>query len=201
MRQIIYNILLINYSVIVISCASQEVRIQTTPAEAKVVVSNPNGESQDLGQTPVRVSSADIKLKAPFFIEISKDGYFSKSIFIPHLNPNTELKAQVTLDPKSDLGSMTTFNTTDGNTLVKEISSIHNHISKKEFLEAQNRLLNLTSKYSGYSALWSLLGNVYYLQRKWDSALESYSKAYDLDPSAIEIKSMIDRVKALKGGG
>jgi len=200
MKTLYLNILLSITSVVLFSCANQELRIQTTPPEARVLISNSSGDTQDLGKSPVTLSISDLNVKAPFFIELSKEGHLPKSIFIPTLNANTLLKAQVTLNPKSEMGSLGSSNSVDGNTLVKEISLVHNHITKKEYFEAQNRLLVLTGKHSSYPSLWSLLGNVYFLQRKWDSALEAYSKAFDLDPSAVEVKSMMDRVRSLKGG-
>lgn len=184
-----------------LSCASSELRLQSTPIEAKVTIYNSNGESQELGPTPLNLKGSELKVKAPFFIEVTKTGFQTKSIFVPYFNSSTQLNAQVTLSEKLESTASGSQLVTSGDELVKEISLIHNLISKKEFNEAQSRLLNLTTKYPSYPSLWSLSGNVYYLQRKWDLAVEAYSKALDLDPSAQEVKKMLNRVKALKGGG
>lgn len=201
MKALNVKILLTLVTVATFSCSSGELRVQSTPSEAKVTLLSSDGDSQDLGRSPISIDVKDIKLKAPFFLDVSKEGFKSQSIFIPELKLNSQIKAQISLLDKSQELSNYSSSNLDGNKIVREISLVHNHITKKEYSEAQNRLLMLTSQHSGISSLWSLLGNVYYLQRKWDSALEAYAKAFDLDPQATEVKSMMDRVKSLKGGG
>lgn len=192
--------MLILVSLLLINCSSAEIRINSTPTEAKVTLVSRDGQKEDLGLTPINKTRKSLNTRGPFLIEIQKEGFETKNIFVPDSFYQSQVTLQTQLSKPQNAAAVSNV-AFDGNKIVREVSMIHNLIQRKEFTEAQSKLVNLTTDFPGYSALWSLLGNVYFLQRKWDQAFDAYTRASDLDPNAADVRSMLERLKSLKGGG
>lgn len=191
---------LLAISMLLMTCSSAELRVNSSPSEAKVTLISRDGQKEELGLTPLTKARKSLNTRGPFLIEIQKEGFETKNIFVPDSFYQSQIILQ-TLMNKPQQSVTTSPVALDGNKIVREISVIHNLIQRKEFSEAQSKLVNLTTDFPGYSALWSLLGNVYFLQRKWDQAYDAYTRASDLDPNAADVRSMLERLKSLKGGG
>ena len=71
------------------------------------------------------------------------------------------------------------------------------HIFQKDYAEAENSLNQALEMMPRSAEVFQRLGLVYEKQKKWDLALSSYQKAYELNQSQ-GLKQAIDRVNELK---
>ena len=71
------------------------------------------------------------------------------------------------------------------------------HIFQKDYAEAENSLNQALEMMPRSAEVFQRLGLVYEKQKKWDLALSSYQKAYELNQSQ-GLKEAIDRVNELK---
>ena len=182
------------------SCATSEIKVNSTPSEAKVHLVGPDGQKEALGVTPLVKSKKTFNSQGPYTLEIQKEGYETRSLFVPESYYQNQISVHAHLSKPTQGATIVNNSSMDGNRIVKEVSVIHGLIQRKEFGEAQSKLVNLTTDYPGYNALWSLLGNVYFLQRKWDQAQDAYTRAAELDPNAADVRSMLERIRGLRGG-
>jgi predicted Zn-dependent protease len=74
-------------------------------------------------------------------------------------------------------------------------------IQKKDYSFAEQKLTNLITEYPNVSTLYSLLGNISYLERRIEKALVYYKKAQSLSPNSVELQKIVERLEGISSGG
>jgi predicted Zn-dependent protease len=79
------------------------------------------------------------------------------------------------------------------------VAQVQRMIYKKNYIEAERTLSTFTVKYPAVPVFFSLLGNVYYLEKNLDKALDAYQRSYALQPQNQEASRMIQKIKSIRG--
>ncbi|MFN7685966.1 MAG: hypothetical protein ACK5QT_11215 [Oligoflexia bacterium] len=183
-------------------CATSQLLVESNPPGAEVYFVGFGNSVQQLGVTPMTLSPLTVPglYKEQVQISVSKPGYHGESFLIPPSTGATlgKISARLNTDPLSKSCQEGVAAMIDATESVAQIQRL---IFKKEFTEAERLLGPLTLKYPAVPVFHSLLGNVFYLQKNLTRALESYQRASELGPQNQETLKMIERIKAIKGGG
>jgi tetratricopeptide (TPR) repeat protein len=182
------------------ACATSQFTIESDPPGADIVVVSNGGVKQKIGQTPMTVNASQ---QPTIFandaqIQISKDGFRSESYLLPPSASGSSgrLQAKLVDDPvtKACQDSATTI--TEATDAVAQIQRM---LYKKSYPDAERALNGYVIKFPTVPVFFSLLGNVHYLQKELDKALDAYRRANALQPQNLETSRMIEKIKAIRG--
>ncbi|MBS1962737.1 MAG: tetratricopeptide repeat protein [Bdellovibrionales bacterium] len=186
-------------------CSSGQIQVESDPAGADVNVVSGGGMKQKIGQTPLTLTPAQFPnaFGADVQIQVSKDGYRAESFLLPPQASGAvgRIQAKLADDPVSKTCQDTANSIADATDAVAQIQRL---IYKKNYGDAERALVSATVKYPAVPIFYSLLGNVYYLEKQLDKALESYRHAAALQPQNLEIARMIEKIRGIRmpsGGG
>lgn len=131
-------------------------------------------------------------------IQVNKAGYRSESFLIPSQASGSfgRIQAHLTEDSVSKTCQDSANSLTETTDAVAQIQRM---IYKKNYSEAERTLNNLTLKYPAIPVFYSLLGNIYYLEKNLDKALDAYQRSYALQPQNQEASRMIQKIKSIRG--
>ncbi len=184
------------------SCASNTLLIESDPIGADIIIVTAGNVKQKLGQTPMNITTTQLPIlfSSESQIQVTKDGYRSESFLLPPQSAGTigRIQAKLTEDTVSKTcqdSSNAIVDTTDA------VAQVQRLIYKKNYFEAERALSGYTVKYSTIPAFHSLLGNVFYLEKNLEKALESYTRAAALQPQNQETARMIQKIKEIRGMG
>ncbi|GEM_PF-3536404 len=202
MEKFIYKIILIIFFG---SCASSNLKLRTNKPDAQLSVVLPSGEQKVLGVGQIDKTFKELELSGPFTVIAEKEGFEKQAVFVPKPYLGAEVIVNFNLVNRENGKSMESqssqTNQKINDTFVKGLAHTYSYVQQKEYGLAHSKLQELLVNYPDFASLWGLQGNIYYLQRRYDMAYESYNKAVDLDSSSLEFKNMLEKVKSLKGGG
>jgi hypothetical protein len=171
-------------------CATSELRVESNPEGAEIVVTDANKVNRRVGVTPMVLTASNTPglFKSPSQISLSKEGYKTQTIFVPITHIASEGQLVVQLKP-DDAGYL--------NTAASQVAQVQRLIFKKNYIEAERLLAESIAKNPSVAVFHSLLGNVYYLQKNTARALDSYQRAQSIEPNNIEVTKMIRKLKGL----
>lgn len=184
------------------SCGSAQLAVESDPIGAEISVSGPAVGRQIIGKTPMTLTKMNVPqlFSENLQISVSKAGYHGESFLVPQASGSIQSKIQATLSV--DSVSKTCQDTTSAmNEATDAVAQVQRLIYGKAYSEAEKALSGYTIKFSAVATFHSLLGNVYYLQKNVDKALESYMRANSLQPQNQETQRMIEKIKSIRGGG
>lgn len=182
-------------------CATSTYQFQSTPSEAEVDVMFKNGVKKTIGKTPLTVNVADLNpTKEAMTVSFRKTGVEGQSVFIPPTTFTKSVEIDVILPVDTKLAGAKKTDELIGD-IASQVADTQKLIQAKQFGVAEQKLNKMISEHPNVSVFYSLMGNVQYLDRKMDSALGFYKKAFDLDPSSAEIGRVIQKIESLKSGG
>lgn len=200
MRAIILGIVPV---VVVLTSCSSALVVESTPDGADVFVRKENEVSHKLGKTPMTITKDNAPWLFTQNVELiaNKAGYQTERILIPQARSGVRSRWDISFQPGLDGG-------TGSNNLYAElaegIADAQKEIYLKNFPQAKTRLEMLLTKYQNISVLYDLLGNVYYLQKELDKAIEMYRKSAAINPNNPETAKMVDKISRItndrKGG-
>lgn len=183
-------------------CASREIQIVTAPAGADVALARNDQSEVPLGKTPLTI---DDKTHPEVFgdgalLQISKQSYLSASLVVPQSTLAQHSRLQVQLKENA-LPESCRGNSEKVNRLARGIAATQSLIKRKDYVQAESVLHELSDLFPDVSVIYDLLGNLYYLHRDVAHALASYKKSNDLSPNNPETVRMIQKLGALRGEG
>jgi len=181
-------------------CATSTYKVQSVPAEAEVTFVMASGEKKSMGKTPASVGADEINpSRLPFLIEVKKVGYETKTIYVMDSpfskNLEASLNLQAALSSGDGKGSPETLNLVSS-----AVADIQKDIQSKNYSLALERLNRLQIDYPGVATFHSLTGNVHYLEKRLDRALDSYRQSLLLNPNQNEVQKMINKIESFQGG-
>ncbi len=181
-----------------LGCASPSYRISSSPGDVDVEITYANGSKRSLGKTPVAVPAADVNPnKESLSFVLKKEGYETQSVLVPASNISKDIALNLVLNPSSSLAAGKKIDETM-NEIASSVADLQNDIQKKNFPVAEQKLSRLIASYSTVSAFHSLLGNVYYLQRRFDAALLQYKRALALNPGSGELSKIVQKLEDMQ---
>lgn len=188
-------------SMALVACSTSQLQVESEPSGVDVSINSAGNSRQKIGKTPLMLT----KLNAPQLfseelqVSLSKEGYHGESFLIPPASGSVQGRIQASLSEdvvsKSCQNSVTAL--IEASDAVAQVQRI---IYGKNYVEAERALATYTIKFAGVPVFHSLLGNVWYLQKNLDKALESYERAIAIQPQNQETQRMIDKMKSIRGG-
>ncbi len=189
--------------ILLAACATSQpdLSIQTEPTGADIFYMNEEGREEKLGTSPLTLND---QMMSKFQTEnwrigINKKGYVREQVFLETKMFKELGRISVRLLPEANWSEA--YQDTNAYKYLNDVSSVTAEIQgatvKGDFPKAESLAQSLVTRYPKLSVGWNLLGNVYYLQKRVDKAIESYQKSLDVNPNDEVTKSILER---LRGG-
>jgi tetratricopeptide (TPR) repeat protein len=182
------------------ACSTSRLDVHSEP-EGADVVALPKGQTPiKLGVTPLTVNqdSHPELFSSELRLQVTKDGYSTESILIPHSSLGTETRLDLNL-PESKLPSSCSQSEQIINEITQKLAQSQLLVFRKNFSEAKQQLLDLSNRYSNVAVIYTLLGNISYVEKNLTAALDYYKRAKALAPENIETNRMIEKINMIKG--
>lgn len=191
------------FSMLLISCATSQpdLSIQTEPTGADIYSMSEDGREEKLGTSPLTMNDQMMsKFQSNNWrIGINKKGFVREQVFLETKMFKEIGKINVKLLPEANWSEA--YQDTNAYKYLNDVSSVTAEIQgatvKGDFPKAETLAMSLVTRYPKLSVGWNLLGNVYYLQKRIDKAIESYQKSLDVNPNDDVTKSVLEK---LRGG-
>ena len=176
------------------SCSSTQVAIHTQPTQARVYSKALGiGKLEFLGETPLYLKGDQIEKSfggsGPIYLEFRKEGFRSTNTIVTELS-YVDLNISMEMTPE---GAFEDFSTV--NTLIDQMFEAQRLVKVKRYAEALTRLSEIKKQAPQVSAIYELEGGIYYLQQRFQDALDSYRTAVKYNPrnaEALRMKNLIE---------
>lgn len=183
-------------------CATSTLKVSSLPEGADVSIVAPDRAPVKIGKTPLEIES---RIYPELFqdtvqVQVAKEGHSPLTVLVPRLPNGGTGRINLNLQ-QSELPKVCQSQSDSINLLAKGIADSASLVQRKKMDEAVRLLEDLSSKFGTVPVVHDLLGNVYYLQRNMDRALESYRRSNKLNPNNIDTIRMIERIEQLQGRG
>ena len=178
--------------------------ILSEPSQATVYLKS-NRKMEKMGQTPLSLEDKDLKGASGFHFVIAKEGYRPESLLIEKRSMPAQGEIFTKLEPFAHASSVGEGGKNHLSGQVQRVSrtvaSIQSQILQKKYQQAETLARDLINEFPYFAVAWNLLGNSYYLQRRYNEALKAYYKALEFEPENKETKSLIERIEKVPERG
>jgi hypothetical protein len=183
---------------VVSACASTSISLDSAPEKAVVTVKPlGGGASKTLGETPLTVKSENIETEfsgsGPLMVEFSKEGYKTKSVLITELS-SMNINLKVSLEGQSGIDDPATMNAQ-----IEALFEAQRLVRVRRFDEAMKLISGIKRAMPTLSSSYELEGGVYYMNGRYQDALDSYRQAVKLNPKSVEAVRMRDMLAKNQG--
>lgn len=194
--------LLMGISFFSIGCATSSLRVNSAPEGAEVSLISRDRTPVKVGKTPLDIDSRNFPelFQDSMQVEVTKEGFSPLSVVVPKLPAGGVGRINLNLQT-AELPKVCQNQSESTNVLAKGIADAASLVSRKRLDEASRLLEDLSSKFGTVPVIHDLLGNVYFLQKNLDRALESYRRSNRLNPNNIDTLRMIERIEKVQGRG
>jgi tetratricopeptide (TPR) repeat protein len=181
------------------SCGTgARLHFQTEPPRADIYVKPlDSGEFKKIGVTPALIRSSDIDEKnggsGPLYVEFRKPGYKTKSILVTEMSA-VDLTIDRSLEVESGLDDQRNINW-----VIDTMFEVKDLVQMRDFGKAIKLIDNLKKMVPQVAAVYELEGGVYFLQRQYKRALDSYRLAARYNPRNPENIRMRDLLEERLG--
>lgn len=170
-------------STLTFGCAST-LSVRSEPAGADVSIREMGStEEQVIGQTPLTISSSDLKLTGktkPFVVKVHHRGAGEKSALITRID-GQDIDLFLTLD-----GGLTAPSTAQLNTVIDDLFRAQSLAKAKDIDGAMKLLSKLIDSNPRIAAAYELRGSLYIVKNELSAALRDYDVAVQLNPNSLE---------------
>lgn len=176
-------------------CAGPSLNVQSTPDKAEVFLIREGQQPVRLGATPLTTPTQSLGIQSHRSVQlrVEKAGHRTESFLIPGIMFESQVQISTKLEEDKVPVSCQQQSTA--------IEKVANGVARAQFLlqtkkfdRAEATLQNLINDYPDSSTLWDLLGNVYYLDKRLEKALEAYQESLRLNPENAETKRMVRKL-------
>ncbi len=204
--------------VFMVSCATNNVSVDSLPTGAKVEVRRMDGSKRvPAGETPLALSSSQLESlvegSGPILIFFEKDGYIPQNVLLTEVDSSFDLKLNIRLNKRTDLPE------SDGdedeqeallkeaseaklkNELISELFDSQNLAREGNYDVALERLEKLREKEPRLSVIHELKGGIYLLKNDFVRALSSFREAVRYEPNNPETRNIIQYIEKRLGSG
>ena len=181
-------------------CSTSSVNIQSSPDEAEIYIT-PIGknESKLLGKTPY-VASGSLLVRenegaGPALIEVKKDGYQTIRTLITELQ-SVDLSLNLKLNSISGLEDHEKLNS-----LLDRLFESQHLARRGSYDEALSQLKAVQKEAPQLAATYEIEGGIFYLQKKYQNALNAYEQAIKMNPKnmeSIKMRSLLETALKIK---
>ena len=180
---------------LIVGCTTTRVGLYTNPQGAKVYgKAIGQGRSILLGETPLLVEGVQIEKhyagSGPIILEFKKEGFQTSTVYVTELNA-IDLNVNLELAPSSGLEDLRRVDD-----IIDSMFRIQRLVQVKRYQEAMIGLRELKSVAPQISTIYQLEGGIFYIQRSYQDALDSYRQAIRYNPKnaeAIRMRNMLEK--------
>lgn len=177
---------------------SAKLDISSEPSGANVVLVSERGTESVLGATPITISDDVLRDQDRILtIQVNKSGYIKEQISIDTFAAKTRGKILLKLTPVANWTEA--YQDKNAQKYLEDVASMAAEIQsatvRGDFIKAERVGRSMVTRYPKLAAGWSLIGNVFYLQKRMADALDAYNKALALDPENQDTRSVVERIK------
>jgi tetratricopeptide (TPR) repeat protein len=187
-------------SIILLFGCTSSIKIESSPENADVYLTREGATPALIGKTPLQLSqyTAPGIFSDNVSLSISKEGYQTESLFLPHSILQVEAKWTTALRPLP-VQSAAKDRDADMNQVAQGIAEVQRLMFHKNYPEAERSLETMIQKYPNVSVFYDLLGNVHYIQKNFDRALDAYRHSQQIQPNNAETTRMIRKLTEIRG--
>jgi tetratricopeptide (TPR) repeat protein len=194
MNKKIQTLILAAAACVMVSCSSTQVALHTTPSQSRVYAKSlGRGKTEFIGETPLFIKGDQLEKEfggsGPIYLEFRKEGYRTASTIVTELS-FIDLNLTMEMTPESGMEDPSIVNA-----LIDTMFESQRLVRVKRYDEALNLLGEVKKKAPQVSAIYELEGGIYYLQQKYQDALDSYRLAVKYNPrnaEALRMKNSIE---------
>lgn len=200
------------------ACTTQgTINLVTYPESADVFLSQGTNK-QLLGKSPVKIDLSSVMApNNPFIlIEVKKDDFQTQTLTLPRelqsfnheiklsLIP-TEISKQTIIQQQKEASENAGKEKCEAvsqetlKNLAQGVAIVQALILRQDYELANVRLATLMTDFPNISVLHDLMGNVYYMRRDYNHALESYRRSLEINPQNTTTAEMVKRLENLTG--
>ena len=174
------------------SCSSGgTLNVKTIPSEASVKLIEMDGEIRELGKSPVTIPINTIFPKSKF-IQLIIEGKEHLPERVVLTKPLVETDINLSLDLKKKNVVVNSDKALEKATV--KVAEAYREITKGEYREAERLLITLRDEFPNLSIVYDFLGNISYIERKYNKAKVYYQKANEINPNNFERKVILNKL-------
>lgn len=193
------KLLLIILGLIFVSCGGGVLVVDTLPPSAEIFVrSKTKNDFTLVGKAPYKLTADELKGKyevdSSFVMEARLPGYDPQTLLVSELAPNTEMNVFLNLKNSADKAALE--NGGKGmspeilNRTMDQLFESQRLVKVGRYDDALAELNRIQEANPNLSAVFEMQGGVFYIQKNYVKALDSYEKALRLNPENLELLSM-----------
>ncbi|MGE0763084.1 MAG: tetratricopeptide repeat protein [Bdellovibrionales bacterium] len=202
LKQLCSTVLAYNYLLILASCAmvppSSKFEVTTEPIGANVILITDSGSESSLGTTPMTIPEEILNRQDRLMrIQLAKSGFVKEQVVVDVVAVKARGKLHVNMTPMANW--MEAYQDNNAQKYLEDVAAMAAEIQgatvRGDFAKAERLGRAMVTRYPKLATGWSLIGNIYYLQKRMGDALDAYSRSLALNPDNQDTKSVIERIK------
>lgn len=181
-----------------VGCSTAMLTLRSNPPKAQIFAGPLGTPTRNLiGETPLTISASDLEAKVgkpgPVSFELKKEGFVPSRAVVTDLSSidlalDLELVAENGLEDQEKL-----------NAAINGLFECRRLTKVGKTAEALKLATELKKNYPQMAAAYEIEGGLYYLNKKYKEALDSYGMAAHLDPKNPAVARMHGRLETLLG--
>lgn len=199
--RIFKEVTLIIWALLALGCsfAATKVDLTSEPKGAQVVLISSNGREDTVGETPLQLNQQNLRSgdQGMTRIKLNKEGFVTEQILLENLATGKQGSIHVTMKPLANWSQA--FVDEQANRYLTDVASTTAEIQgatiKGDYGKAESLARTLITRYPKLAIGWTLMGNIYFLQKRVSDALEAYQKSLTIDPSSQQTRDVIERIR------
>ena len=181
-------------------CAAGTLRVNSTPDKADVFVAYEGEQPSKIGVTPMNLDSRVIDEGRGRYVTVflKKEGYQTEALMVP----TGLMKASLDISSKLEefkLPLQCQDQTFAVEKIARGIANVQSLVQANNLTEAQGKITLLLDEYPNVSVLHDLMGNVQYISKNLEGALNAYQKSLNIDPSNVDTQRMVNKIRSILG--
>lgn len=183
-----------------VSCeTTRSLTVRSQPEGVEIAIVS-NNVTRKLGSTPITLDAQSTPelFNSVVQVQASKSGLLTQSVLVPRVpmggTGSLFFNMETASLPQSCQAQSDTINE-----IARGITMVTGMIQQKRLEEAFGLNKNLIMKYIDVAVLYEIEGNIYYLQKNFSKALESYRKSDSLLPNNNSTVRMIQKLEQMLG--
>lgn len=180
-------------------CAVGMLTVQSTPEGAEVFLAGEDQQPTRLGKTPLNVNSQHLQSvgRNTIEIQIRKEGYATEHFMVPKMSLGSSVSISLKMQ-ESKLPLSCQDQTAAVEKVARQVAQVQFLIQQKKFETAERILNGLIEDNPTSSVFYDLLGNVFYLKKDLELALDAYETSLRLNPGAKETQRMVNKLRSIR---
>jgi tetratricopeptide (TPR) repeat protein len=182
------------------ACATSSVTLTSSPPKAEIYVAPLGaGKPKLIGETPLTMRADELQKEyggsGPVYIEFRKNGYTPAKTVVTEL-ASVDLTVSAELDATSGLEDLERLNL-----VVDDIFEAQRLARGGRYDDALTRVKSVEKLAPMLAASYELEGGIYYLQKKYKDALDSYTLAAKYNPrnsESVRMRNMLETTLGAK---